>query len=377
MKKIISLGIISWFFALCSQKVAAQETPKAPEQKNETQEIIIRKKGDKDKVITLQFSDDKVMINGKPLVEFNDDEISVNNRKIVISGKKLERDLDDMMKELDVQLRNMDIEVNGVNGDFEWNGEDFESGFPGASAGRSGNFLGVTYENDKDGAKISSVTKNSPAEKAGLQKDDIITKVGDIKIDADENSLSSAIEKQKAGEEVKINFLRNGKKKDLKVKLAKRTMATARSFSRTAPGGRTKVITIPEKPAFGLAQQQYQFDLKQGRLEEMRHNMDNNRSIFVTGFRRKKLGLKIQDLEEGSGVKVLEVEDSSAAFTAGLKKDDIITEINGKKVNNTDEAREQLRSSEEKTSYPVKATRNGAEMNFTVKIPRKLKTAEL
>lgn len=45
-------------------------------------------------------------------------------------------------------------------------------------------------------------------------------------------------------------------------------------------------------------------------------------------------------------MKILEVADSSAAATAGLKKDDIITEIGGKKVNNTDEAREELMDNE-------------------------------
>jgi serine protease Do len=49
--------------------------------------------------------------------------------------------------------------------------------------------------------------------------------------------------------------------------------------------------------------------------------------------------LKIQDTEEGTGVKVLDVEAASAAATAGLMKDDVITEIGGVKVTNTDEAR--------------------------------------
>ena len=59
----------------------------------------------------------------------------------------------------------MDIELNGLDGHFEWQGEggDFESRFPDASGSRTGNFLGVAYENDKEGAKITSVTKNSPA----------------------------------------------------------------------------------------------------------------------------------------------------------------------------------------------------------------------
>ena len=93
--------------------------------------------------------------------------------------------------------------------------------------------------------------------------------------------------------------------------------------------------------------------------------------------RRPKLGLKIQDVEEASGVKVLEVEEGSAAAIAGLKKDDIITEIGGVKVKNTDEAREQLMENSSKNAYPITVKRNNAEMKFEVKIPKKLKTANL
>ena len=93
--------------------------------------------------------------------------------------------------------------------------------------------------------------------------------------------------------------------------------------------------------------------------------------------RQKRIGLKISDTDEGGNVKVIDVEEGSAAEKAGLKKDDVIIEIAGKKINNTDEAREQLNPEEAKPSYPVKALRNGTEMSFEIKIPKKLKTANL
>ncbi len=93
--------------------------------------------------------------------------------------------------------------------------------------------------------------------------------------------------------------------------------------------------------------------------------------------RQQKLGLKIQDTEEGNGVKVLDTDKDSPAEKAGFKKDDIVTEIGGKKVTNTDEAREQLNENAEKSAYNIKANRNGSEMSFDIKIPKKLKTANL
>jgi len=62
---------------------------------------------------------------------------------------------------------------------------------------------------------------------------------------------------------------------------------------------------------------------------------------------QKKLGIKIQDTEDGT-VKVIAVEDSSAAAKAGIQPNDIITEIDGDKINNTDEARDHLHPEEGK-----------------------------
>lgn len=363
MKRIFALGIITWFFAFCSHKVLAQneappppppppvapqEPPLPPDLKSGTQEIIIRKKGEKDKTITLQFENNKVIVNGKPLVEFNDDEISINNRKVVI-GKKLEKNIDDMMRDLDIQL----------NGNFDLANEDIFK-MNGSAA-----FLGVAFKNEKEGAKITSVDKDSPAEKSGLLKDDIITKVADEKI-GEGNSLAEIISRQKPNDEVKITFLRNGKAKTVKTKLSEKYYSKVKSFSFN-DGPRTRVITVPG------------YQLPKIQSEDFNRNYFEGQGNFgdFDFFPRKKLGLKIQDTEEATGVKVLDVEDNSAAKNAGLKENDIITEINGVKISNTDEAREQLRSSEQKSAYSIKALRNGSEMNFSIKIPKKLKTAEL
>ena len=98
-------------------------------------------------------------------------------------------------------------------------------------------------------------------------------------------------------------------------------------------------------------------------------------NLFFT--RQKRLGLKIQDTEDGGNVKIIEVEDASLAEKAGLKKNDLVTEINGQKINNTDEAREQLQEVADKPAYTIKAKRNGTEMSFDVKVPKKLKTVNL
>lgn len=96
---------------------------------------------------------------------------------------------------------------------------------------------------------------------------------------------------------------------------------------------------------------------------------------IVTG--RPRLGLSVQDTDNGKGVKVIDVDDDSNAGKAGLKEGDIITDIDGKAVNSADEVAKIVRDNMDKTSLMFKIQRNGKTQNFEVKVPRKLKTADL
>lgn len=325
--------------------------------KKETQEIIIRKNGEKDIKLKVEIDGDNITINGKPMSEFKDKDITINKRKIIIA------DGDNMM--------NFNFNGEGVDWD-KWGetfGENFNKNFnykwDGEGEGdHDAAFLGVTSEKDKEGAKITNVTKGSAAEKAGLQKDDIITKIDEEKIE-DPEALSDVIGFKKPADEVKVTYKRNGKSKTVSATLGKRKSSRAYSFGGTQP--RVFSFKTPGTPPMALAPNMEGFNEDYSELQD---------KIYAFSG-RKKIGLKIQDTEEGNGVKVMNVEDSSAAATAGLKKDDIITEINGKKITNTDEAREELFPDEQKSVYKIKANRGGAEMTFDVKIPKKLKTANL
>ena len=55
---------------------AGAQTAKNKKQKQE--EIIIKKKGDKDEKMTIVIEGDKVTVNGEPLAEFKDDDIGLD-----------------------------------------------------------------------------------------------------------------------------------------------------------------------------------------------------------------------------------------------------------------------------------------------------------
>lgn len=64
-----------------------------------------------------------------------------------------------------------------------------------------------------------AVIPGSPAAKAGIKEEDIITKVGDDKIDQN-NSLAVLVQKYEVGEKVELTILRDGKETIIEVTLA-------------------------------------------------------------------------------------------------------------------------------------------------------------
>jgi serine protease Do len=91
---------------------------------------------------------------------------------------------------------------------------------------------------------------------------------------------------------------------------------------------------------------------------------------------RPKLGLSIQDTDDGVGVKVLEVDEESNAAKAGVKVGDIIVGVNDHEVRGTDDVTKAMKE-KEKTSFNFRVKRDGKTQNIEVKMPRKLKTADL
>lgn len=314
--------------------------------KKETQEIIIRQKGDKDIKLKVEIDGDNVTVNGKPLSEFKDGDVTISKKKMTIhDGHGMSWDIAP-----EAWGYNFNEDFPGI-----WN-EDEEEGTRA--------FLGVTTDADDNGAKIEEVVKGSAAEKAGLKKGDIITKIGDEKISGPDH-LTDVIRGKKPKDEVKVFYKRDGKEVSAKAVLGEKKVKKTKSWSYSSPKGR----------AFVLPPNMEGMDVLEN-LDEIEAPALAYGDRFNMMFpRQKKIGLKLQDTEDGGGVKVINVEDSSAAAIAGLKKDDVITEIDGAKIDNTDDAREKLIPEDGKKGYEIKATRGGSPMTFQVKIPRKLKTA--
>ncbi|MEU8155796.1 trypsin-like peptidase domain-containing protein [Micromonospora sp. NPDC048986] len=69
------------------------------------------------------------------------------------------------------------------------------------------------------GALVASVTPGSPAEKAGFQRGDVVTRFGDKPVN-DSDDLVGAVQAGKVGDRVEVQFKRNGVEKSATVTLA-------------------------------------------------------------------------------------------------------------------------------------------------------------
>lgn len=301
-------------------------------EKKESQQIVITRKGDKDEKIVVEIVGDRITVNGKPLEEYKDKdgEISVKLHKL---------------KDMEYLTR-----IPGMTGTFSYNGNDnlFKE-----DANRA--MLGVTTDDNEKGAQILSITKESAAAKMGLKEGDIITKVDDKKIETPDQ-LTTAIRSHKPGDKVTVTYLRDSKEQTSAAEL-----------------GKWKGATV-----FGNGQN-FKMDLGDDFKKEMPRAMTGPRTgqNWSWSGGSPKLGLSVQDTDEGKGVKVIEVDNESNAAKAGIKEDDILTEVDGKSVNSTDDMVKVIKESKEKISVMFKLQRGGKTQNIEVKMPRKIKTTDL
>ncbi|HWR32784.1 MAG TPA: PDZ domain-containing protein [Chitinophagaceae bacterium] len=335
----------SWVFSFAMFFFApllllAQKDDRNKEDKKEVQQIIITRKADKVGKVVIEVNGDNVTVNGKSLDDYKDGDIKVKVNKL--------RDLESLSRIPGMGAWNFNGDVNSMFLEDE-----------------NRAMLGVTTEKAENGAEVKVVTKESAAEKAGLKENDIITKVDDTKIE-DPDDLSAAIRKHKPGDKVTVTYLRDKKEQKATAELAKWKGINA--FGMTVPGNNFK-MEMPDMD----------FEHIMPKLQTLPRVMTPNGQNW--NWSRSgggpKLGISVQDTDDGKGVKVIEVDDESNAEKAGIKEEDVITEVDGKAVNSADEIAKIIRESKEKISVMIKLQRGGKTQNIEVKMPRRLKTADL
>jgi serine protease Do len=327
---LISCTALAAITLLLSQPLAAQDKEKDKDKEKDekgkvtqNEEIIIKRKGDKDTKLTIEIKGDDITINGKPLAEFNDEDVVVRKQRSLYAPHSIFR---------------------GQSGtlSFDSHSDIFKEGAQ----------LGVYTDKDKDvkGAIIDKVTPGGAADKAGLKENDVIKKIDNDDIDSPEE-LSKVIGKHKPEDKVTITYERAGKSNKTEATLGRK---------------RAQALALRGVPQMDIPN--FNFDWKDG---------DFGPRTFSYGSTKPRLGIKAQDTEDGKGVKVLDVDDESAAEKAGIKEDDVITEFDGKKVNSAEELASAAKEAKDKAAVKITFNRNGKSQTVEVKTPKKLKTATL
>lgn len=301
----------------------------------------IQEKKDTNITMKVVVEGNKITINGK--------EVDENDPRLHREGKDQRKII---LKKLDTPSLIEDLEVDN----FDW----VKPEAPKTNQA----FLGVITEANELGAKINQVSEQSPAAKAGFKEGDIITKVNDIKIDGPE-ALYDAIGKFKPDEKVTISYVSSGKKNSQVVSLAKNKNAIS-NFNFNLPNGQ---LSPNEERKLQTQPRRFNFSIPHF------PGMDD---LSIAGIENKpKLGISIEDVENGEGVNITNVTENSPAAKSGLKENDIIVKVNDEKIKDVDDLKPIIKEAKEGANFTFQIKRNKEIKTIIVKLPKKLKTADL
>ena len=252
---------------------------------------------------------------------------------VVLNGDEIVEEYNLAFEELKVKLSNIQVPNQLVTIKNDSEGE-----------------LGVslrevrTEENGKQ-VEIVGIFEAGAAEKAGLQKGDIITAIDDKKV-KNLSQLMHLIKANEPGESIAIQYLRDGEIGE--------TTATLQ-----ASKNKNELI-------FGNGDTRIEWDNDGG----ITWNGDENFEIRFPIFENKgEMGMTLGEAND-DGVSIKNVETESAAAAAGLEKDDIITEINGEKIKSAAALMKTLEGKKAGEELDVKYLRNGEANRTTVTLKK-------
>ena len=350
------------FIALIALLITGIAMGQQKEKIRTSEDVIIKKKGISEEKMTIVIDGDQVTINGKPVTEYD-------GENIIIRKKALEGALAPLAGTMPKMRIMAGPEFGGEEFDFNF---DFEEDFNMLSNGKPQAVLGVVTAKDSKGLKLAEITEGSAAARAGLKKGDVLTKFSGTPVN-DPEALRNLVRSKKPDEEVELTYIKADQKKERKMKVKLGSYTPEVQLFRTAPGApRPPKAPRPPQPAMPYGE-----TFPKVPMPTFPPEMDRYMEREFYPYGRPQLGVRIQDTDDSSGVKVLDVNEGSLAAAAGIKENDIIVSIDGKRVKDTDEARAALQIAREKTSYPVVLNRVGSVVNVDIKVPQKLKKAYL
>ncbi len=175
------------------------------------------------------------------------------------------------------------------------------------------------------GIVVGDVFKSSPAEKAGIQRYDVILELNGNNV-TDVNSFRNSVAATDPGQNVKLTVLRNGKRININIKLGELENAKMAKNPETVNAAPSKKLGFEVEP------------LTRDLLNQLRLNKNVN------------------------GVIVSKVNPNSGAAEAGLLRGDIIQEINKVKIDSDEDYNNVVKNVKSGDSILLKVLRGNANL---------------
>lgn len=181
------------------------------------------------------------------------------------------------------------------------------------------------------GAVVSKVYKDSPADKAGIKRGDVILKYGGKEVEGP-SDLQEMVVTTEPGRKVELEIWRNGGRRTVEVKIGKRPVKASEAGTE-----------VEKEEWVGITVQELTPDLA------------------------RRFGYR----EDLKGIIITHVRPGSPAYNKGLRRGDVIREINGREIESIEDYREVLRKTKPEEGLLLWVHRklpSGEEMDFYVAI---------
>ena len=204
-----------------------------------------------------------------------------------------------------------------------------------------GGFLGVYAENiSRDnmsryhvmqvrGVGVTQVVKDSPAEKAGLRKDDVILRLDDESVSS-VRKLNRLVSELSPDQSVKVVISRGGSEQEVTATIGKRNNT---NMAQDFLGGEPRIWKFEGPDMKNFKFEGPLFNRKEfPNGGDMTFFLNSSRRIGVSTMSLTKQLADYFGIADGKGALVTSVSDDGPAAKAGVKAGDVITAVDGEAV---------------------------------------------
>jgi serine protease Do len=212
---------------------------------------------------------------------------------------------------------------------------------------------------EERGAVLGKIVADSPAAKAGLKENDVVTEINGQRVEGTEQ-FRRMVHEIPAGRTANLTVWRDGRRQTVKVTLGKPEAASLKVFTHN-----------PKAFSFNMPELSVIPDLS---------GLNQLRSFSLVSPGHPTLGIDAENLDgefgqyfgapDGEGVLVRGVFANSPAAKAGLKVGDVITSLNGERIRNASELRERILTKQDDRTMKLGVVRNKSDMTVSVELPK-------